>query len=415
MEEAAQKNNIRDGDNVLDITPNDDSISGVFDFITKPWNLYYSKYESDGYHTDMYGNEVRHRKGDWELDKNGNPFVRTLQEGEDSSNKQFLSITDTLSDEGSFINKYDFFDSDGIDKSLVGVAAKTVATIAPLFIPYVGSIYGYGLIAGNFSEALTNLGKTSIEYYDDDFKTNSTWNLFNSINATTKSLVTQKAISDKGSESMWNLEQLGALLGDIATQGIQQRIIAKGAGSIMKTLGYDATGMNIQNKLVSRYGDTYLKQYGKSLKKAIADGDVNEAFISSGAGRYFTQILKQRDLSNKVSRNASSLYMALTQTSGLIDDMKSYGFSPGYTAIGAIGAIIGFNKIMNSELGDVALKGLGYDELGKGVNDFFKKLAKAEAAKVSKDVTGKGVLAAIKKTSNGVADFLKNKINSSEI
>lgn len=414
MEEAAQKNNIRDGNEILDITPNDDSISGVFDFATKPWNLYYSKYESDGYHTDMYGNEVRHRKGDWELDKDGNPFVRTLKEGEDSSNKQFLSITDTLSDDDSWVNKYDFFDSDGIDKSLAGVVAKTVATVAPLFIPYVGSIYGYGLIAGNFSEAISGLGKVAIEYADDDFKTNSTWNALNSINATAKSLVTQKSISDKGSESMWNLEQLGVLLGDIATQGMQQRIIAKGAGSIMKALGHDATGMNIQNKLVSRYGDTYLKQYGKSLKKAIAEGDVNEAFVSSGAGRYFTQILKQRDLSNKVSRKVSSLYMALTQTSGLIDEMKNHGFSPGYTAIGAISAIVGFNKIMNSELGDVALKGLGYDELGKGVNEFFKKLAKAESAKVKRDITGKGVLAAIKKTSDGVADFLKNKINSSE-
>lgn len=45
------------------------------------------------------------------------------------------------------------------------------------------------------------------------------------------------------------------------------------------------------------------------------------------------------------------------------------------TAAATLAALLGFKKIMDSELGDVALKGLGLDEVSKAVKKNLKQLA----------------------------------------
>ena len=56
---------------------------------------------------------------------------------------------DTLTPEDSAVNKYDFFDSDDLEKSSEGVIAKNLAAVAPLaFLGPAGTaIYG-GILAG---------------------------------------------------------------------------------------------------------------------------------------------------------------------------------------------------------------------------------------------------------------------------
>jgi dolichol kinase len=52
-----------------------------------------------------------------------------------------------LTKEDSFLNKFDAFDSDGLEKSIGGTIAKTALKIAPYFIPYIGPYIGY-VVAG---------------------------------------------------------------------------------------------------------------------------------------------------------------------------------------------------------------------------------------------------------------------------
>lgn len=49
--------------------------------------------------------------------------------------KTFLSIGDTVTDDGSFTNKFDFIDSDGLDKSITGSVVKNATKITHLFYP----------------------------------------------------------------------------------------------------------------------------------------------------------------------------------------------------------------------------------------------------------------------------------------
>ena len=52
-----------------------------------------------------------------------------------------------ITDENSILNSIDFMDSDDLEKSVAGTVAKNVASIIPMFIPYVNTAYS-GLLVG---------------------------------------------------------------------------------------------------------------------------------------------------------------------------------------------------------------------------------------------------------------------------
>jgi len=51
-----------------------------------------------------------------------------------------LHVSDILTDDDSFANKFDFIDSDGLTKSPFGSIAKNAALIGSMYIPYVGPV-----------------------------------------------------------------------------------------------------------------------------------------------------------------------------------------------------------------------------------------------------------------------------------
>ena len=83
---------------------------------------------------------VHKRKGDIKL-KNGDPYYEIPKAG-NLYDKEILQYTDTLTDDDSYLNKFDFMDSDGLRKSVGGTLAKTAFMLAPYFIPGVGEILG---------------------------------------------------------------------------------------------------------------------------------------------------------------------------------------------------------------------------------------------------------------------------------
>ena len=57
----------------------------------------------------------------------------------------------------SGINKYDPFDSDGLEKSIGGTIAKNVAAVLPMFNPYIRAAYSGLLVARELSKSLPML------------------------------------------------------------------------------------------------------------------------------------------------------------------------------------------------------------------------------------------------------------------
>jgi len=72
------------------------------------------------------------------LNENGTYYYENL-DGRDIYGKQVLNKMNTLTKDGSWINNYDFFDSDDLNKKSVGgTIMKNLALVGSMFIPYVG-------------------------------------------------------------------------------------------------------------------------------------------------------------------------------------------------------------------------------------------------------------------------------------
>lgn len=348
-----------------DWTPNDDDKRGLLDFFSIP-PLVEARWEDDGTHLDLDGRVVRHRAGDYKLNANGMPYYETLG-NRDASNKEFLHITDTLTVDGSEWNKYDVFDTDGKEKSIAGQTLKIGLTIAPLFIPYVNTAYGLTAGAVLLSQALSQLGKAGLEAVDEGATSTDTWRMLNSIDAFGRSL--ERSTSDAGNSSMFNYEQLTNMIGDVVGQFYQQRSIAK----IPTLLGLDRKRSNVIKKFVEEHGEDYLKAYGKNLTEAIKAGDVNAKFALDNVT--LKAAIEGNQKMMKRAADMSKLYMVMTQTGPMYDQFKEYGFDEQTTAIGLLGTAYGFHRLFQTSLGDLALKGIGLDEIGASVKSVTKEMA----------------------------------------
>ena len=147
MRELAQGNYVRDKDgNVLDWTP--DQKTGIKGLVSSIFDPTYAMaiYTEDGTHMEN-GVEVAHRKGEYKFDDKGMPFYEEVT-GE-SYGRELLTLTDHFTVDGSTLNRFDFFDADGISNNVGKTIARTIFDIAPMFIPGVGKIYGIiGAVTG---------------------------------------------------------------------------------------------------------------------------------------------------------------------------------------------------------------------------------------------------------------------------
>ncbi len=150
MAEVAQSHFVADGatGKRLNYTPEDTSLKNLFGMFQEP--LVMATYDNDI--RDEKG-KVIHEKGDYKFDEDGLPYYETLA-GRDPSGKKILSRFDTLTKEGSYSNKFDFFDSDDIKKSITGTVVKAAVTAAPALIggpistAYTAYFIASGLIDG---------------------------------------------------------------------------------------------------------------------------------------------------------------------------------------------------------------------------------------------------------------------------
>ena len=184
--------------------------------------LVLAQYDEDGTHIDpITGQEKKHKKGDYKLNEEGTYYYETLN-GRSPLGKQVLSLTDVITVDGTGINKYDFADSDDIEKSVGGVIAKNVAALVPIFIGGpVGIAYSTALIAREMAKSLPMLyGMTSSLFGDTEAPK---W--LNKIAAMGEKFTS--GTSQYAKEHMFSVENVGNLISDVALQWGQQKTIAQ--------------------------------------------------------------------------------------------------------------------------------------------------------------------------------------------
>ena len=201
-------------------TPND-SFWGYFTD-----TLVMAQYDQDGTHIDPFtGEQVEHKAGDLKLDNTGNFYYEKL-EGRDIYGRRVLNKMNVLTTDGSFWNKYDFFDSDDLNqKSIGGTVLKNLALVGTMFIPYVGPWIAGLSIATQAAGLLGTLGKMA------GGSDAPTWS---ALEGWSKSVSRQGVTTEYAQEHTWCWENFINLIGDVAGQLKEQRFIFEKVPYIFK-------------------------------------------------------------------------------------------------------------------------------------------------------------------------------------
>lgn len=277
-------------------------------------SLVYAQYDHDGYQENPVTGEVEfHRNGEWMKDEDGNYFTMTISK-EELGNKKIVSLGDILTKEDSAINKVDFFDSDGFNKSIGGVAMKTVTAMFPYLIPGFNGYWGALTAAMGLASVMPTFYKamdSMLTGGDDQSNTVATQleNWFRKFS---------NSKSRHGQESFFSFESVGELLADVFGQLHQQTAAANLAQYFYKTPG----------------------------SKAITSVD---------------DFLKQQRKMSEMGRALALGYMGLISTADVYNDAIQGGYdkrTAGIAALASAGALFG---IMN------------FNESARGLGTWFLK------------------------------------------
>lgn len=345
---------------------------------------------------------VKHYAGDWKVDDRGQLYVEKLGSRE-IYGKQVVNPSDILTTDGSIFNKFDFFDSDGREKSIGKIAAKVIVDIAPLLIPGFNTYYGGMKAAVGLATVMPTFLKSfeslllgdSKQYGNDPISKAEGW--------MAKYRTTSK--SDAGSEGMWNIEQMSDMVTSIFSQIYEQRAMAS-LSKYMVRPGklLDTKAAQLQATL-SYKAQEIAKMTGVDTSKAIEN-----------AVRNLPSLQKAFEKQSNLAKTLSLGYMALTSTSEVYGEALAGGFDRRAAGFGALLAAGGqYGLMMNNRMGDWFLdKSTGYttetnkalikksvEPWLKEVNDIFTNSG------LSKEQQKVALAGVVKKFSTGAQSFFK--------
>ena len=318
-------------------TPNDNALfNGKSDFglswlkslFSDP--LVLAQYEEDTIDKDG----TKHKKGDYKLNEEGTYYYETLG-GRSPIGKQVLSSLDTLTVDGTKLNKYDFFDSDDIEKSVKGVIAKNVATLIPMFVGGpIGTVYSTALIAREMAKSLPMLyGMTTALFSDSE-----TPKWMNTIAAMGDKFTS--GTSDYAKEHTFSIENFGNLISDVALQWGQQKGIAQAINKLKGSKNYIEEAMEDAAKLYKA------KASSMPMQALSQTGNWQDSVLGAACiKKYLPAAEKAMKESTQLGRDASLAYMAIVSNSDVYGDALQRGASKQDAAAIALGSTLGMYAV----------------------------------------------------------------------
>lgn len=297
-------------------------VTSPLEWIKDLWKdpLVLATWDEDGTHIDEMTGMVReHKKGDAKLNNKGTYYYETLG-GRSIIGKDVLSTFDTLTVDGEGINKYDFFDSNDIEKSVSGTIAKNVVALLPLFCgPVVGGIYSAAMIGREFSKSLPMLYGMVTAFSDSEAPS---W--INSLAAIGQRATT--STSDYAGENTFSFENFGNLVSDVALQWGQQKMIAQ---AVTKFRG----------------APNYLKEAEDNARalyaaKSATLGESPELWTVC-MNRYLPKAQELATKSSQLGRDMSLAYMAIVSNTDVYSDALEHGTTKAEAAAIALGSTLG--------------------------------------------------------------------------
>lgn len=331
--------------------PNDNTLfgnpMGFFKSLSEP--LVIAQWDSEGEHIEPFsGKKVKHKKGDHKYTEDGSYYYETLSNRE-AYGKQFKSAFDSITTDGSKGNKYDFFDSDSLDKSVTGTVMKTAATLAPLFIPGVNAYYGGALIGAELFDILPTIYKSTLGLNQDT----PVLNMIQGMGRTFKN-----GQSEYSRDNLASTENFFNLVTDVALQWAQQRAIFKG---VHKLLGTDKTAK----------ATTQLE----AMKGALQHGEKGAEMGAVIAANKLRPLLEKN---NRTAANVALGYMAVLSGLDSFESAIEQGADRSEAAAVAWGTVAGMYAVDRTGIGEIF-----FPEL-KGDRETYQKAIKSVGAEITK-------------------------------
>lgn len=333
-------------------SPNDSFFSNFFD------TLVMAQYDEDGEHIDpITGEKVKHQKGELKTNQDGEFYYEKL-DGRDVYGRRVLNKMNVLTTDGSFWNKYDFFDSDDIQqKSIGGSVMKNLALVGSMFIPYVGPWVAGLSVATQTAGFLATLGKMLV---GSDSPTLS------AIEGWSKSLNRQTAKTEYAQQNTWCWENFINLFGDVAGQLKEQRFVFEKIPTVVK--GINPTIEANKLKKLEEFQKIYtaqtaekfdtLRKAGKSWQElGKAQAELN-AVAALKAQSQLDSFIKGY---NKIGEVLSKGYMTGITVSDTYGEAKQAGASDLDATLLTLGYAAGEYAILNTGIGEWILPELRAD------------------------------------------------------
>lgn len=368
--------------------------------------LVQAQYDEDGTHIDPFtGKEVEHKAGELKLDNSGNFYYEKL-DGRDIYGRRILNKMNVLTTDGSFWNKYDFFDSDDLNqKSIGGTVLKNLALVGTMFIPYVGPWIAGLSIATQLAGLGATLGKMA---------TGSDNPTLSAIEGWSKSVGRQGATSEYAQEHTWCWENFINLIGDVAAQLKEQRFI-------FEKIPYAFKGANMmtaegQAAKLAQLKETQLKLAETKIDQLRRSGTTSSELLRAEAELKTAAALRaQAELDsfikgyNKIGEVLSKGYMTAVTVGDTYGEAKLAGASDLDATLLTLGYAAGEYAILNTGLGEWILPELRASR--------YRQQAIARALTSIEDETKQGALQTARQqfasltTKEGKKEYVKKLFN----
>lgn len=324
-----------------------------------------AQWDEDGEHIDPFSKQlVSHKKGEKKINENGTFYYENLN-GRDIYGREVLSKFDTLTVDGTFVNKFDFFDSDDKEKSFTGNLVKNAAKVVPALVGGPVSLWYIGARVGlNTIDLMAKLGKV---FTGSDSPTLS------AIEGFTKSLAFSTSDYAQGSGEAeipahaWSLENLLNISADTFTQLAEQRWIFQQIPALIKGKNIydgkvqDAIRKDAIEDYVKKSNDELMQAYSKarSLTEATKIEQTKDILSKIHADNVIKSYMKDF---NQIGKHVSQAYMTGITVADAYGEAKMEGASDLEAALLTLGYAIGEYGIINSDLGQWILPELKADK-----------------------------------------------------
>ena len=338
--------------------------------------LVIAQYDSDGTHIDQTtGKKVSHKKGDLKLDNDGNFFYEKL-DGRNVYGRSVLNKMNVLTTDGSWANKFDFFDSDDLhQKDVASTTLKNLALVGTMFLPGIGPWVAGLSIATQLTGLMGTLGKMIVGSDSPVFSEMEGW---------AKSVNRQTAKSEYAQQNTWCWENFINLIGDVAGQLKEQRFMFEKVPAVFK--GAPVTKANEELKLKQLIEKQQLINKTKiaELEKAgLSSADIAKAsselnnvkVLSAIANGELESFVKGYQRMGEIFGKG---YMTAITVGDTFGEAKEAGATDLEATMLTIGYAAGEYAILNTGIGEwiypeLREKGFRYNAIAKGLADLTEK------------------------------------------